>query len=137
MELVKLLKTRIAYEKFQRNATYSFHERIIFWWNRGGKKKSWNRWRSNKHLPVQSKNRNTRKRGEIFSDLTIKTPERFTNIVMVYLLLALYFKPFYSVSIVNFRYVFVWWCIKLFRAISNNWLTSSILFLVQSSNLFN
>ena len=38
MELVKLLKTRTAYEKFQRNATYSYHERIIFWWNRGGKK---------------------------------------------------------------------------------------------------
>ena len=57
-------------------------------------------------------NRNTRKRCEICSKLTIKTPERrdVTGVVLVFLLLTLnIFHTFSSVSIVDFKKVNISW----------------------------
>ena len=50
------------------------------------------------------KNRNTRKRCEVSSKLTIKTPERRHNVVLVFLLLLwTYFRPFPSVPFLTFN----------------------------------
>ena len=55
-------------------------------------------------------NRKTRKRCEITSKLTIKTPEHFIDVVQVFLLITLdIFHTFFSASIVDFEQVNVNW----------------------------
>ena len=55
-------------------------------------------------------NRKTRKRCEITSKLTIKTPEHFIDVVQVFLLITLnIFHGFHSASIVDFEQVNVNW----------------------------
>ena len=61
-------------------------------------------WLSVSKFKVKVNNRNTRKRYEIYSKLTIKTPEqrhlRHSGVFIVQL--WVYFKPFSNASIVNF-----------------------------------
>ena len=78
-------------------------------------------------------NRSTRKRCEICSKLTIKTPEDVLDVVLVFLLLTLkIFHALSSVSFVNFGQVNVSWVLLHVFLISNTFICNASLRLVKN-----